>query len=136
MNKSELSTSAEQELEVPERCKSCPRLGELTVRITQANNNKDYTLGIVESDQAAMLRPYITEDVMRKFPTERYPKMTNEIRAQEIENRIASRLSSDASARNLVRAGQELLRLDGIISSTSEEIETMIAGCPPEGCGA
>lgn len=120
--------------EVPKRCLSCPRLGELAAQLAQANDDRDRTVSMINSDQAETLRLLATEKFNREFPEEKYPKMTKEMRKQQIDAIIAGIQANRASSENLVYAGRKLTEQDGRICDALEAVETMISICPPDGC--
>ena len=131
MDKFELTmTLGESGIAVPDKCKTCPRLGKIASTLSQAQENKNFL--IVSSDEevmAANVRAQLTARVR-----ERFSDALDEQVASTVDNSFANFLNSDRYTDALKYAGSLLEVEDAKIEATLGEVIKLVSECPPEGC--
>lgn len=115
----------------PDRCKACPRLGNLAAKLSSAQEDRNFlTTSSNEEVLTANARTQLAEQMHA-----RYPGATDEQIANTVENSVANYLSSESYTNFLKQAGALLEQADVTVAATVTEIDELLVTCPPEGCG-
>lgn len=119
-------------LEAPERCKTCPKLGDLATKLSVAQGNKDMiTLTTDPEVLAASARAQLTQQIR-----EHYPDASDEQVTASAEDSVAKFLGSEKHADFLKYASAHLAQEDTAIAATATAIDELLIVCPPDGCDA
>ena len=119
-------------VEVPDRCKTCPRLGGMVTALATAQGNKSYLATTTSTEVlAAYTRAELTQQAR-----EHYPTATGDQIADIVEPMFTRSMSSEATSNLLKQAGQLMEVEDNTINNTLGEITAQLIICAPTGCSS
>ena len=125
-------TIAEFGIFLPDRCRSCTRLGGLITKLSQAHDNKNYLFTITDAGTFnATVRAQLTEQTWN-----RYPNASNEGVAQLVDNSMSKYFNNEKFVQFLEQSGQELEAEEATIVETLAQVQTLTSNCPPAGFGS
>lgn len=121
----------ESGITAPDKCTECPRLGALASTLSIAKENKQFIATSSDEDVlTANIHSQLSEQMRHMIP-----HATEEEIAATASRSVADFLGSDQYPEFLKNAGSHLAEEDAKIEATLGEITTLLANCPPEGCG-
>lgn len=124
-------TLNEHSLQVPEKCMTCPHLAKLVTKLSVAQDNKSYITAATEEDvMAASIGAVARQQLSRN-----HPGMSEEQMSEAVEKSIINYLGSESYTKLLMQASSILEEEDATIACTVTEVNTLLAACPPQGCG-
>jgi hypothetical protein len=119
----------EHDIDVPDRCISCVRLGGLATQLSQAHEANNSMIAYTDEQVfAGMMRPHLTSKAQAD-----YPWASEEQIKHLVDEHMARFFKADDFADMLKNMGALMTDKDNTIDSTVAEIKTLLAECPPEG---
>lgn len=123
-------TLSEFGVDVPDKCKVCPRLGRLAATLSRAQENRNFLITLSDEEVlAANIRAQLTAQAREHFP-----QATTEQVAYAVDGGVANFLDSEGYTNALKSAGSLLEMEDATVTATLEDITSLLSLCPAEGC--
>ena len=131
MNELELRTTLEEyDIDVPERCISCARLGTLATDLSKSHQNKRFLTESIDPDVAIL---GFSRDAIVEAYTAQHPGASEEEIEAHITDGLARFKASEDYAEFLKDTGAMLDHYSDKADATAALIRALLKDCPPNG---
>lgn len=115
---------------VPERCMNCPRLGDVAVRLTDAQANYNWHTVATEPE---MMRAYARANLIKRA-CQQSPDFDLEQIGAAVETAMTGFEDTNNYARLIEKANKSKDIAGAKISTHLAEVDDLLRSCPTEGC--